>query len=142
MEMSRLEKIDIIRERTGLGYAEAATWLDEADGDVVEALIRFESAKRKADDSSKSAWGRAGDQVLEQIKALVRKGNVTRLRVKRQGRMVLEVPVTAGVVGAVIAPELALIGAAACLVTGCTLEVESADGAVESFEFGGEDGRP
>ena len=137
MEMSRLEKIDIIRERTGVGYAEAAKWLDEADGDVVEALIRYETAKREADEHASTAWGRAGDQVLERIKALIRKGNVTRLRVKRRGRLVVEVPVTAGVVGAVIAPELALIGAAACLVTGCSLEVEREDGVVESFEWGG-----
>ena len=75
--------------------------------------------------------------MLERIKALIRKGNVTRLRVKRRGRVVVEVPVTAGVVGAVIAPELALIGAAACLVTGCSLEVEREDGVVESFEWGG-----
>lgn len=124
MELSRLEKIDIIRERTGAGYTEAATWLDEADGDVVEALIRYEAAKRRADEATESAWGRVGDQVLDRAKAIIHKGNITRLKVRRQGRTVLETPVTAGVVGAVIAPELALIGAAACLLTGCTLEVQ------------------
>lgn len=130
MEISRLEKIDIIRERTGVGYAEAARRLDEADGDVVEALIRFEAEKET---DAGNPWGRLGDQTLEKLGALIRKGNATSIRVKHRHKTVLEVPVTAGVVGAVIAPELALIGAAACLFTGCTIEVEKDDGTMETL---------
>ena len=51
-------------------------------------------------------------------------GNVRRLIVKRGDETIAEFPLTAAVVGAVLAPPLAAIGAIAALVTDCTIEVE------------------
>lgn len=53
-----------------------------------------------------------GNQLFEKIKEIVRAGNVRRLLIKnRDGRTFMDIPLTAGVVGAVLAPQVALLGA-------------------------------
>lgn len=64
------------------------------------------------------------DQVLAQLKKLVAEGNVRRIVVKHDGRTVAEFPLTAGVIGVVLAPVAAAIGALTALLTECTIEVE------------------
>jgi hypothetical protein len=66
------------------------------------------------------------DQILAEIKRLVAEGNLRRVVVKQRGRVVAEFPVTVGVIGAVIAPLAAAIGALAAVLTECTIEVEKA----------------
>lgn len=66
-----------------------------------------------------------GSQVMQKVKSLLKEGNIRRIAIKnKEGKTVIEVPVTIGVVGAVIAPMLAAIGAAAALLTECTIVVE------------------
>ena len=65
-----------------------------------------------------------GGELLEQVKRLIAEGNVRRVVVKQEGQVVAEFPLTVGVVGAVLAPVLAAIGALAALLTRCTIEVE------------------
>jgi hypothetical protein len=67
-----------------------------------------------------------GGALLEQLKDLIAEGNVRRVRVRQKDRTVAEFPLTIGVVGAVLAPVLAAIGALAALLTECTIEVERA----------------
>jgi Domain of unknown function (DUF4342) len=62
--------------------------------------------------------------VVERVKELVHEGNVRRVIVKHEGRIVAEFPLTAGVVGVVLAPVLAAIGALVALMKDCTVEVE------------------
>lgn len=64
------------------------------------------------------------DQILAEIRRLVAEGNLRRVVVKQRGRVVAEFPVTVGVIGAVIAPLAAAIGALAAVLTECTIEVE------------------
>jgi hypothetical protein len=61
---------------------------------------------------------------VEKLKALIHEGNVRRVVVQHQGRTVAEFPVTAGVVGALLAPVLAAIGAIVALLKDCTIRVE------------------
>jgi hypothetical protein len=69
-----------------------------------------------------------GEQLIEKFKELVREGNVRRLTIKNEdGRTLLEVPLTLGVVGAALLPVIAAIGAVAALATKCTLVVERTD---------------
>jgi Domain of unknown function (DUF4342) len=67
-----------------------------------------------------------GSELLEQVKKLIHEGNVRRVRIKQGGRTVAEFPLTAGVVGTVVAPILAAVGALAALLNECTIEVERA----------------
>ena len=65
-----------------------------------------------------------GAHLLDSVKKLLHEGNVRRVVVKQGDRTVAEFPLTAGVVGTVLAPPLAAIGALAALLTDCSLEVE------------------
>jgi hypothetical protein len=64
------------------------------------------------------------DQILAQIRKLLDEGNVRRVVVKQQGKTVAEFPLTVGVVGTVIAPVAAAIGALTAVLADCTIEVE------------------
>jgi len=65
-----------------------------------------------------------GEEVLAKVRELVHEGNVRRIIIlNNEGRTVLEVPLTVGVVGALLLPTAAAIGAVAALVTDCTIKV-------------------
>jgi hypothetical protein len=64
------------------------------------------------------------ENILNQLKRLIEEGNIRRVVVKQRGRTVAEFPLTAGVIGAVIAPVAAAIGALSALLTDCSIEVE------------------
>jgi hypothetical protein len=65
-----------------------------------------------------------GGELLDRVRQLVHEGNVRRIRILRDGRTVAEFPLTVGVVGALLAPVLAAVGALAALLAECTIEVE------------------
>ncbi len=66
-----------------------------------------------------------GEELLAKVKQLVREGNVRRIVIKsKEGKTLVELPLTIGVVGALLAPVLAAVGAIAALVTECTVVVE------------------
>jgi hypothetical protein len=62
--------------------------------------------------------------IIEKVKAVVHEGNVRRIIVQHEGRTVAEFPLTAGVLGAVLAPALAAIGALVAMLKDCTIQVE------------------
>ncbi len=64
------------------------------------------------------------DQILAQIKRLLDEGNIRRVVVKQQGKVIAEFPLTVGVVGTVIAPVAAAIGALTAVLAECSIEVE------------------
>src|SRR5687768_18591908 len=65
-----------------------------------------------------------GEELVARAKQLVEEGNVRRLIVKHDGRTMVEIPLTIGVVGVLVAPQLAALGALAALLTECTITVE------------------
>jgi uncharacterized protein DUF4342 len=66
-----------------------------------------------------------GEELLAKVKALINEGNIRRIIIKDENHKTLvELPLTIGVVGALIAPVLAAVGAIAALVTKCTIIVE------------------
>ena len=62
--------------------------------------------------------------IAEKLKTIVHEGNVRRVIVKHDGRTIAEFPLTAGVVGAVIAPVLAAVAVIAAMLKDCTLDIE------------------
>ena len=72
-----------------------------------------------------------GDQVVEKVKQLIHEGNIRRVRLIHDGKTIIELPLSVGgpvaVIGIMWAPVLAAIGAAAALLTECTLEVEKVE---------------
>jgi len=70
----------------------------------------------------------SGEEVLAKIKELIREGNVRRVAIKNEeGKTLIDIPLMLGVVGAVLAPQAAAIGAIAALVTDCTIVIEKAE---------------
>jgi len=65
-----------------------------------------------------------GGELLDQVKKILHEGNVRRIVIKQGTRSVAEFPLTVGVVGTLVAPILAAIGALAALLTECSIEVE------------------
>ena len=69
-----------------------------------------------------------GEKLIAKIKELFHEGNVRRVIIKdKEGKTVMEIPVTLGVVGVLLAPQLAAIGAIAALLTEATIVVEKAE---------------
>lgn len=69
-----------------------------------------------------------GDAVLSKVKELVHEGNVRRITIKNEeGRTLVEIPLTFGVVGAILLPVWAAIGAIAALAANLTIVVERVD---------------
>lgn len=70
----------------------------------------------------------SGEQVLNKVKEIIKEGNARRIIIQNENdETVIEFPVTIGVVGAIVAPVLAAVGAAAALLTNCTIIVEKKD---------------
>ena len=66
-----------------------------------------------------------GEELLAKIKELIHEGNIRRIIIKdRDGKTMIEFPLTLGVVGAVLAPTLAAVGAVAALIGEATVVVE------------------
>ncbi len=68
-----------------------------------------------------------GGRILDRVKDVVQEGNVRRIIVKHEGETIAEFPVTAAVIGVVLAPMLAAIGALTAVLTHCTIEVQRVD---------------
>lgn len=130
-----LEKIDIVRDRTGVSYRQAKEALDAAGGNVVDALISIEEEGNKEWSGSVSDWKDTvtetisvkGTEAVDKIKTLIQTGNVSRIRVKKDDYVIMDMPVTAGAISAVIMPQITAIGAVVALLTKCTIEVEKSN---------------
>jgi len=69
-----------------------------------------------------------GEELLAKIREIIHEGNIRRIIIKdKDGKTVMEIPLTLGVVGALLAPTLAALGAVAALVTEATVVVEKSE---------------
>jgi hypothetical protein len=73
----------------------------------------------------KEEFSVSANNLIEKVKELLHEGNVTRIIIKdEKGIVLLEMPATVGVIGVVLAPWLAALGAIAALATNCKIVVE------------------
>lgn len=126
-----LEKIDLVRERTGASYSEAKEALEACEGNVVDAIIYMEKNKKSTIENLYTSK----DEFLTWIKDLINKGNVTRIRVKKDEKVLVDMPVNAsiavGIVAYAIWTPLLAIGVIGAFVTNLTIEITKKDGSVE-----------
>lgn len=115
-----LEKIDIIRQRTNVSYRRAYEILETAGGDVVRALIELEDEPRNWTERIQVSSG----ELVGRVRDILKEGNVNRVTIKSRDKVLLDIPVTMGALGAVLMPYLAALGVIAALATRCTIEVE------------------
>jgi hypothetical protein len=70
----------------------------------------------------------SGEGVVSKVKELIHEGNIRRVTIKdAKGKVLIDIPLTLGVVGALVAPQLAAVGALAALVADCTIVVEQVE---------------
>lgn len=122
-----LEKIELVKDRTGVSYKEAKEALEAANGSVVDAIISIEES---IDIKSKSKMGEHGSQLIDKIKDAVRKGNVSKIVVKKDNDILLNLPVNVSIIGTVLAPWAAVAGVVAIFGTKCKIELIKDNGDV------------
>ncbi len=122
-----LEKIELVKDRTGVSYREAKDALEACDGSVVDAIIAIEENI----DAGKA--GKTGEYVkttMAKVKELVNKGNISKISVKRGDESIVNIPVNVGIVGAVLAPWGVIAAAIAAFGFKCKVELTTDDGKV------------
>ncbi len=95
----------------------------------------MEENKNKAEITEEENRLKEGaNEIVEKIKALVKEGNVTRIRISKNDTIILNLPMTVGVVGTIIgaaaAPWAIIIATIGTIGLNCTVEVEKKDGSV------------
>lgn len=122
-----LEKIELVKDRTGVSYKEAKEALEAAEGSVVDAIIQIEET---IDIKSKSKLGEQSSVIVEKIKSAIKKGNVSKIIVRKGDDVMLNLPVNVGIIGSVLAPWAAVAGIIAVFGTKCTIELVKDNGEV------------
>ncbi len=140
MENITLEKVDMIRERTGVSYEKAKEALEVCEGDVLEALIYIEKSQKLSEINGEFVDEEANrtpisiEELKAWLKQVIEKGNVTRIKVKKDDKELVDIPVNAGIAAGVVAiiiPPILAAGVIAAIATQITIEVTMEDGSVE-----------
>lgn len=121
-----IEKVDMVVGRTGVSYSKAKEALEKSDGDVVEAIIFIESSNKSLTENI----GNKGEEIFDKIRESIKKGNVTKIIIKKDGDIIMNIPITAGAIGTVLSPQVALLGVSAALLSKCSFEIVKEDGEI------------
>ncbi|MGN1333682.1 MAG: DUF4342 domain-containing protein [Anaerovoracaceae bacterium] len=122
-----LEKIELVKDRTGVSYKEAKEALEAADGSVVDAIIAIEET---VDVKKNNKAGEFVNETMEKIKELVKKGNISKISVKRDDETMVNIPVNVGIVGTIVAPWGVVAAAIAAFGFKCKIELTTDEGKV------------
>jgi len=127
---TELEKLDVLRERMGIGYEEARAALKSAQGDVVKALDNFEKRQSKG----RLGWDFVdrGQGILDKVKSKIGKLNQTTVALKRHNNTIVSISAPMGLALVYTIWRrpglrmLALAGAVGAAINHYELEVASA----------------
>jgi hypothetical protein len=102
--------------------------MDEVQETVMDAVGTATGEHMDAEPTITEEIKSTGDSLVGKVKEIVHQGNIRRLTIRdSKDRSLIDIPLTVGVVGALVAPQLAAIGAIAALVTDCSLVVEKVE---------------
>ena len=133
MSKITIEAIDQVMDRVpGVTYAEVKEALIKCNGDVVDAIILLQNNSTneeniKSKKTFEDVFGKDSEQIKEEITELIRKSNVIRIVIEKNGKIIMNIPITAGVVGVVFAPILTLIGLSASVLAKYRIKIENED---------------
>jgi hypothetical protein len=83
------------------------------------------ATKKTIDSGVTEEFKLSGEELIKKVKEVINEGNARKIIIKdKKGKEIVSFPLTIGVVGALLAPVLAAVGAIAALITECTLVVE------------------
>lgn len=130
MEEITLEKIDLIRQRTGLNYSAAKEVLEKNNGNVVDTLIYIEQNQKSFTQNITDT----SNELIDTVKDIIKKGNVNRIKIKKDKKTLIDIPVTAGVAAGALSlfyPSLLVVGTVTAIISKISIEVERPNGEVE-----------
>ena len=136
-----LEKVDMVRERTMVSYEKAKQALELCEGDVLEALIYIEKTEgilndnnESFDDDEENKTQISIEELKVWFKQIIEKGNIARIKIKKDDIEIIDIPVNAGIAAGVVAiiiPPILAAGVIAAIATKITIEITNEDGSVE-----------
>lgn len=126
--MDMIQKIDEVRKRIpSVSYADARQALLDSEGDVLEAIISLESKDVFATKTKQAK--KAVEEVLskdgEEIKEFIKKCNVVRIRVEKNNKIIINIPIAVGVVGLALGPLVTLTGLGMAVIGKCQVKIEN-----------------
>lgn len=116
-----IEKIDLVKDRTGCTYAEAKEALEKSEGSVVDAIIALEEKSNKEHDRI-TGESLKDSPIFLKMKEIVEKGNVSKIIVSKGDKVIINFPVTAGVIGTLLVPWGAILGIVAAVGAQCSID--------------------
>ena len=120
----RLENIDELRKRANVSYEDAKDALENCNDDIVEALIYLEKQNKiKPEQSAEQT-----SEFWTKVKNVIKKGNNTKLIIRKKDYTVLSLPVTAAVIISIFAPYITVVGILIALLTGHRIKFEGKNG--------------
>ena len=136
-----IEKIDAVIQRVpSATYTQAKKALMDHNGDVIEAIISLESNKSIENNISKktkqakkvvedifSKDSEDFKDIKEQAKELLKKSSVIRIIIDRNDKVIMNIPLTAGVVGVALLPIYTLVGLSAAVIGKCRIKIQNED---------------
>ena len=141
MDEGLLKKVDIIRERLDVSYTQARQALQEADGDVVAALANLEETAEAVKQPKPLDWDKqkdefiaSGSELVETVKELIRRGNISKLKVLHKEEVLFEMPFTVGVAAVLVLPQLILLAGIAAIFSEVTIKIERPEAACPIVE--------
>ncbi len=121
-----LEMVDEIINRTGVTYKEAKEALEKNEGDLLKAIVyleELENGPAKAESKNMS-----GQEIVEKLKAWVNEGFINQITIVKNGKTVVDIPIMAGAIGAVIFTIPTVAAIIAAVATGCEIKIVKKDG--------------
>ncbi len=140
--MTDIEKIDRMMEITGESYETIRAALLEANGDMDQAILAILRSKEggateapdveyeEVKEDEKPAKGALASDIIDTIKEIWEKGNASSLIIEKGGKEIMNLSLTIGTIGLVIAPVAAVIGLGAALITEYQIKIVMDDGKV------------
>lgn len=134
MSKVTIEKIDqVISRMPHIKYEQAKDALIKTDGDVLDAIIYLESLKVKKENKNiKEIFEESLPKDSQDLKALknqalglIKKGSVIRVIVEKEGKTVLNIPLTVGVVGVALGPVFALFSVSAAFISKYEIKIQN-----------------
>jgi phosphate uptake regulator len=132
-----IEKLDAVIERvSSTTYAEAKQALLECDGDVIEAVILLEYQKgfdgktKQTKKTMEEIFSKDNEDLKElkfQVKELLKKSSIIRIIVEKNGKIVMNIPLTVGVVGLALGPLVTLVGLSAAVLGKYNIMIQNED---------------
>ena len=130
-----IEKIDAVIQRVpSATYAEAKQALIDHNGDVIESIIALESNLSKKTKQAKKAvedmFSKDSEdfkEMKEQAKELLKRSSVIRVIIDRNNKVIMNIPLTVGVVGVALLPIYTLVGLSAAVIGKCRIKIQNED---------------